>query len=545
MYLTKHLSLKGYTIVFTLNWHRYIFLTGIIGLATGMLFGTVPTSFPQFILAANWLLEGEFGIKWSRLKSNKIFWLLVSFYLLHVIGIIYTSNLQSGLNELRNKLPLLILPLMLFSTRILTTREFKTIMLFFFSGVIISSFCCYGVALGYSKKIIVDIRQASVFMSHIRFSLFIAFAIAGLIYYAFLEKNRILKSVCIISACWLLCFMYSMEMATGFICLFIVSCLIGVFYSIIHFNKSISVSIILLLFAGSVFLFNTARSGLNMYKPSDLPIGNSFLKITANGRPYLQDTVFKLAENGNLIAININDYELEKEWNHKSTIPYAGKDKKNNTLRFTILRYLSSKGFTKDSVGINKLSASDISNIEKGFSNYKYTSHTGLLSRWHELIWEYTKYRRGENPSGHTLMMRLEFWKTACYIIKQHPFFGVGTGDIQTSFNSAYMETSSKLTSEWRLRCHNQYLAVGVAFGITGLLFFLFYLFYPALLFQKKFHSLYWPFFLIALLSFFTEDTLETQSGVTFFIFFQTLFLWLASYKEPDKRVAKDVLPKK
>jgi len=94
-----------------------------------------------------------------------------------------------------------------------------------------------------------------------------------------------------------------------------------------------------------------------------------------------------------------------------------------------------------------------------------------------------------------------------------------------------YESMHSKLDLVWRLRCHNQYLAITVAFGFIGLFVFLFYLFYPAIVLRKKLHYLYWPFFLIALLSFITEDTLETQSGVSFFIFFQTLFLWLASFK--------------
>ncbi len=111
------------------------------------------------------------------------------------------------------------------------------------------------------------------------------------------------------------------------------------------------------------------------------------------------------------------------------------------------------------------------------------------------------------------------------------PVFGVGTGDIQDSFNKMYIDTQSKLNPEWRLRCHNQYLAIAVAFGFFGLLIFIFYLVYPAITLRKKLHYLYWPFFLIVLLSFITEDTLETQSGVTFFVFFNTLFLWLASSK--------------
>lgn len=253
------------------------------------------------------------------------------------------------------------------------------------------------------------------------------------------------------------------------------------------------------------------------------------LRVTANGRLYLQDTLFGLAENGNLITVNINDEELKKEWEKKSPLLYSGKDRKGNQMRFTIIRYLASKGLHKDSLALSSLSEADIHNIERGVSNVHYANQTGLVTRWHELIWEYTKYTRGENPSGHTLMMRLEFWKTACYIIGSHPLFGVGTGDIQASFNAAYVSLDSKLEPEWRLRCHNQYLAVGVAFGISGLIFFLLYLFLPAIRLRKSMHKLYWPFFLIALLSFLTEDTLETQSGVTFFIFFQALFLWLAS----------------
>ncbi len=522
--------------MFPQPWHRYIFLIGIIGLATGMLFGTVPTSIPQIILAANWVLEADFYTKWIRLKSNKLFWLLISFYLLHVVGMVYTQNLPNGWDDLRNKLPLLILPLMLFSTKPLTAKEFKVVLLFFFSGVVISSLCCYAVYAGYTKKVIIDIRQASIFMSHIRFSLFIAFAIAGLFYYTLCEKARWIKMGCTLCSCWLLFFMYTMEMATGFVCLLMVGGIICCVYSIKHLPKKISFAVVLILFIAAVILFNKAYSSLNMYNTLSSGPSNVMLKNTVNGRPYLQDTLFKLAENGHLIAININDPELEKEWNSKSTMPFAGTDKKGNTLRFTVLRYLASKGYAKDSLGINLLTATDIKNIERGVSNYKYANHAGLITRWHELVWEYTKYRRGENPSGHTLTMRLEFWNTACYIIKQHPFFGVGTGDIQSSFDKAYTETRSKLKTEWRLRCHNQYLAVGVAFGSLGLIFFVIYLFYPAIVLRNTLHALYWPFFLIALLSFLTEDTLETQSGVTFFIFFQTLFLWLASYKEPKER---------
>lgn len=513
-------------------WHRYIFLFGIIGLASGMLFGTVPTSIPQIIIAANWVLEKDFILKWNRLKSNSFFWILISFFALHIIGMLYTSNISRGLDDLRNKAPLFVLPILFFSTFPLTQKELKLLFHFFFLSVVVSSVYCFLVYAGFTHKTVIDARQASVFMSHIRFSLFIAFAIIGLVYFFYNESKWFYKITYTLSTCWLLFFMYKLELATGFVCLMVVGTLllIGLIIQKVNRRLTLAVFVGLIIFAG--FITIRVSSSFNMFDISINNPNNKMLSKTANGRPYLQDTVFQLAENGNLITININDYELTKEWNQKSNLPYNSADFKGNNVRYTILRYMASKGLTKDSVGMKALINEDISNIEHGFTNYKYTSHAGLIARWRELVWEYTKYKRGENPSGHTLTMRLEFWKTAIYIIQQHPVFGVGTGDIQDSFNEAYSETHTKLDKAWWLRCHNQYLAITVAFGVVGFLFFLYYLFYPAIILRKQLHPLYWAFFFIALLSFLTEDTLETQSGVTFFIFFQTLFLWLACFNK-------------
>lgn len=510
-------------------WHRHIFLFGLIGLAAGMLFGTVPTSIPQIILAANWLLEGNFTWKWQQLKSNKVFWILASLFFLHLIGMSYTDNIQRGLDDLRNKMPLLVLPLILFSTKPLSSKEFKWLFGFFFLSVIVSSVCCFLVYAGFTKKVIIDIRKASVFMSHIRFSLFIALAIIGLIYTSIKEKYIGLKIACFTSIIWLMFFMYKLEMATGFLCLVLTGALLLVVYAIKQLPKMYAALLIFSLTAIAFFVLKMGFSSLNMFDKNINNIANVQLQKTKNGRGYLQDTVYNLAENGNLIGINICFEELEKEWPLRSKIPFNEPDKLGNNIRYTVLRYMSSKGLTKDSAGVAALSPEDIENIENGSSNYLYTINNGLTTKWRELVWEYTKYKRGENPSGHTLTMRLEFWKTASYIIYDHPIFGVGTGDIQDAFNNMYVETNSKLDTAWRLRCHNQYLAVGVAFGFVGLLLFVFYLLYPTFVLRNSIHYLYWPFFLIALLSFVTEDTLETQSGVTFFIFFQTLFLWLAS----------------
>lgn len=511
-------------------WHRYIFLVGLIGLAVGMLFGTVSTSIPQIILAANWLLEKNFSWKWQQLKHNRIFWVMMSLFLIHIIGMLYTQNVSRGLDDLRNKLPLLTFPLILFSTKPLSHKEIKLLFGFFFLSVLISSAYCFFVFEGYTNKVVIDARQASVFMSHIRFSLFMAFAIIGLVYFIVKEEQSVYRSYSVAAITWLLFVMFKLEMATGFICLLISASIM----TMVLVFKRLPKKIAFMIFGACVLIFllvlKQAYLSLNMFEKNTTSKNNILLEQTVNGRYYLNDTLYGLAENGNLIGINISDAELEKEWPKLSALPFNGKDKKGNDLRFTVLHYMASKGLTKDSLGLSLLNKSDINNIEMGVSNVNYPSESGLGSRWRELVWEYIQYKRGENPSGHTLTMRLEFWKTAGYIISNHILFGVGTGDVQDEFNKAYEATHTKLNKEWRLRCHNQYLAITVAFGITGLLVFLFYLFYPTIHQRHQLHYLYWPFFIIVLLSFITEDTLETQSGVSFFIFFQAFFLWLSSF---------------
>jgi len=519
-------------------WHRYLFLFGLISLAGGMLFGAVPTSVPQFILLGNWLLEKNYHQKWQGLKTNRFFWILASLFILHILGMAYTENTQKGLDELRIKLPLLILPLVLFSSPPITAKEFKLIFRFFFLGVFLSSIYCYLVYAGYTKKNIIDVRQASVFMSHIRFSVCIAFAIAGLLYFAKNNSSIPIKLIKLGMVVWLLFFMIQLQMATGIICLLIVIVIYSIRYVLNSDSKWLVFSSLIFCAFGIFILFKNVRESLSVFEPNERSSKNMILRTTRNGRFYKHDMAFKLAENGNLILINICDEELNNEWNKRSNISYQETDKKGNALRYTLWRYLASKGYPKDSVGISLLTKQDVVQIENGQTNYKSAVNRGLAAKWRELVWGYQLYRKGANPSGQSLNMRLEFWKTGFQIVCLHPWLGVGTGDIQDAYNKQYDVLHSKLETVWRLRCHNQYLAITVAFGVLGLIIFLMYLLYPIFVLKKQMHELYWPFFLMFLLSFVTEDTLETQAGVTSFIFFQTLFLWTASqtHKVRDNR---------
>jgi len=77
------------------------------------------------------------------------------------------------------------------------------------------------------------------------------------------------------------------------------------------------------------------------------------------------------------------------------------------------------------------------------------------------------------------------------------------------------------------LRAHDQYLEITVGFGLVGLAWFLLSIFYPGIKTKKIFTYFYFIFWLIFMLSLFTEDTLETEAGATFYAFFNSFFLFL------------------
>jgi O-antigen ligase len=149
-----------------------------------------------------------------------------------------------------------------------------------------------------------------------------------------------------------------------------------------------------------------------------------------------------------------------------------------------------------------------------------------LNARIYETIWEIDVYRKGGNPSGNSLTMRFEFWKAGWNIFKNHLITGIGTGDVKNAFATQYKLDHSKLDERWRLRGHNQYLTIAIALGLPGLILFIFSLIYPLFhnhMYQNYFYAVFW---LIAVLSFITEDTLETQAGATFFALFNSVFLF-------------------
>ena len=256
-------------------------------------------------------------------------------------------------------------------------------------------------------------------------------------------------------------------------------------------------------------------------------------KTTAQGNPYWHDTIHNPVEDGKFVGLYYNRNELREAWSQRSELPLEGVTVNGEVLEATLARYLTSKDLRKDAEGVMALTDEDVKNIEQGVANYNNWKHPGLRARLSSTVFEYNLYRRYNNPNGGSLSQRIEYTRASFHIIKQHPWFGVGTGDVPQAFAESYDEIHSPLKEEFRFRAHNQYLAIAVAFGLVGLAFFLFVLLYPWFASKRNHTYLYMVFLCVMLLSMFPEDTLETQAGATLFAFFMALLL----FAKPQRRV--------
>jgi len=260
-------------------------------------------------------------------------------------------------------------------------------------------------------------------------------------------------------------------------------------------------------------------------KFADLP------KYTERGNLYQNDTLSNIKENGYYVNVMICQIELAETWPKVSSIPYYGYDSIGYPISGTLIRYLTSKGLPKDQDGIMALEPEDISMIEKGYASCIYRKKFIPYLKVYDILWELDMYFKTGNANYKSVSQRFEYWKAALFIIKNNSFFGVGTGDLNQEYASAYTKMHSTLEMKNRLRAHNQLLTFLVAFGFVGFILAAISMFYPIHFISWKRNLVLVAFLFIVFLSMINEDTLETQAGVTFYILFYTLLVF-SSKKE-------------
>lgn len=531
----------------------YFYLVGLILIGVFIPTSKFGLSVSQFYLIALWLLLGldmrainkmfpekpfmtriisrivlSFKGIWYNIKTrfsdfihNKVAVVMVSMYIMHFIGLIYTSDFQYAFKDLRIKLPILVFPLILSSMKPLNKKQFDTVIWFFIGSVF---FVTVLGAIKFFRRDFVDVRELSVFVSHIRVSLCMVFSIFVLGYYLLKRNyNSIVKAIIIFLIVW---FLWQITIWESFISVLIIAalCAMLALYFIFR-SKNVVVKIstfLVIIISASLIVYVPYRIIMDYNNPEKVVV-EQLDTHTKLGNPYVFDTLAFGIEDGRYVGLYLSKTEMLDAWNKRSELKIKNE---YDDGYHCLVRYLTSKDLRKDADGVNQLSESDIVNIENGIANYNYIENPGIKTRIMKIMIAYKNYKKNGDANGSSVFQRIEFIKASFGIIKDNVVFGVGTGDLANAFANYYEETNSKLRPEYRFRSHNQYLAITVAFGIFGLLWFLFSMFYPYFADKKNRNYIYFVFLVIMALSMFTEDTIETQIGVTLFAFFNSFLVF-------------------
>jgi hypothetical protein len=431
------------------------------------------------------------------------------------VGLLWTNNIIVGLAILKVMLPLLIFPLGLLSVSWDSSKWGPLAVKVFLLASFLAAIA--GLVWGYYYSVSggeTHPRIWSPFISHIRMGLLLSVGWGILLLNRKYAYSLVYGIVALLS-------IWNTASVTGIamLCFTALFCCISLVKSDLK-TKTILISSLIAftgLFALTYTIFPTPFSG---ELPTHTPWGNK----------YVHHPEKHLEENGNKVWNFLAIDEMSQEWNIKSKVPFDSLDANGYLIQTTLIRYLTSLDLPKNGENVKVLSKSDINNVEMGHTSIKNSS--GLMLRIDVLKFELGNFLDGGNPGGNSVTQRWEYMTTGFFILKSGGLsvllFGVGTGDLPDSFESAFVETSSRLDKVFRQEAHNQYLSWWVRSGLIGLVLWLIVLYSS----WPKISSIARLSWLIMVLSCFTEDTLETQAGVTFAALVLT---GLASFKSSDR----------
>jgi hypothetical protein len=496
--------------------HYYLNLTALSILIVGVSLSNVLMSIGTIWIIANWLIEMDFINKWERFKSNKTTQAISLFFLLMLVSLLWSEDLDYAFKDLLVKLPLITIPLVMGTSKQLDDKIYIFLLYIFIGTLAFTTVFNY---LRFNSGTYGDIREMSFFISHIRLGGLICIAIFLSGYQIITKKLNVLFTLPILI--WLIFYLYKSQTLTAYI-LIIFLFIISLFYMIkgSKFKYLLAFAILIITIITGIFVKNNIATP----KLNSQIISSELEGYTLNGNYYYHDTVATLSENGNLVWINVCIKECETEWNNRSIISYDSTDAKGQAVYGSLLRYMTSLNLKKDSIGFLSLTTQDIQNIENGHTNA--LINKGITGKINELSLEYFTYNAGGDPNGHSFIQRLEHLKTAKTLVQKNWLFGVGLGDVKLAFNAQYDLDNSLLNIDNRHRSHNQFLTTWISLGILGFLLLIFILFWPILDKNINFSVLIISISLI--FAFFTQDMIETQAGVTIF----ALFYSLVNYKE-------------
>jgi len=243
-----------------------------------------------------WLLEGNFKNRFNKFSNKLIYIIISTYFLLTVLSLLYTNDIDVGLFEIQKKLSMLFFPIIIIGSNKKVKNNYNTILYTFVIGNLIASIYLLSNAF-FSNLIIengtwfieycpdksfkshsffelINLRfnnfsasYLSIFIHPSYFAMFLVFSIVILIY--FFKQNFIKKTtlkLLTISIILLFVFMiYLLQSRASFITFFVVIVFLILYEIKKHNNKKLIISGIFVISVSVTFILSSSafQEGFN------------------------------------------------------------------------------------------------------------------------------------------------------------------------------------------------------------------------------------------------------------------------------------------
>lgn len=463
--------------------------TGVLGLAVltrfNRLLGTMPERrLPKAMVHAGWSLV--MLVMWSGLST------------------IWSGDVAASLNDMRVKLPLAAGGLAL----VVMAREGTWPQARWFDGVL--KVAVGSALLATFSIVFLDLldggdqggRQASRFISHIRFGLWWALLLPWVCHRLAAHWRWVALVGAVLAWTWI-------EGLTGLLVAMALAPWWLTAWSA-HGSSALSewpnpsrvmrTTKALLVVAVPVFcLFAWAM-------PTSRPKADALPSVSAGGETYVHKLDRRVTENGHHVWVEVAWGELMQGWEAKSEVPFA-------EIEGALVRFLSSKGLPKDKQGLAVLSEEEMAAVERGVPSVVELRGGPWSKRWNRFKYNWGEWLDGNRSPGASILARSVYQEVGVRAWANIPaplwLTGCGPGTDGKWLGTAYESSFPEWPEGGRKRPHNQFVTLLLSAGLIGLVLFFW------VLKSLWHHPPARPGVLLLALSCLTEDTLETQAGVT------------------------------
>lgn len=498
--------------------HRRIYIVLLTLLGGCMVTSTWASNLIWVLLGANWVFEGRWREKWQMARESRPLQAYLGLYLLLLIGMMWTENHTYGWSIMQVKLPLLVVPLVVLTTRPLRGRVRRWVLWAYAATVVVVSI------IGLVRLLTIPglpYRDAVPYISHIRFALNCCMVVCICAGAAVRRRNILQKIVALLVMLWMLAFVVLLHSYTAIAVLAVVSLVM----LLVYYRRWPLIALwVVAIGTLAFFVGSDIKAYYRMVPMATEPLRSH----TTSGNPYLhaRDGII---ENGNYVNNYICADELRQQWALRSDMPYDSNTSTGYSVAPTLVRYMNCLGLTKDSAGMAAMSDAQIAAVERGVANPVYESGNPLRKMVYVMLLEREFYVHTHAVKGFTMLQRLELWEATLDVIADNLWTGVGTGDVVDAMQE-YLAASNSELSGRGMRSHDQYLGLVAAIGIIGFAVLLVLVVRGFTGRKARITPLMLAWVLILFISMLTEDTLDTLAGILF-------CTWFLPFRQSDSNV--------